>query len=103
MKEKQDFFRENGEILPKIDKESEIISGTRKFRTSLEVEVTEIIKLWKYIKNMIFNLRNDFDVSCRLMMILSRDTFDHHTRKLPQFLMEILEKWYQSITESLCD
>merc|ERR1740139_841919 len=35
-----------------------------KFRSSLEQEVTQIIILWKYIKNLVLNIKPDFDVSC---------------------------------------
>ena len=81
---------------------SQTIKGTSKLRSTLEFEATELLRLWKYIKNVIFNLRNDFDISCRLMMVLARDTFEHNTTALPDFVIGFLENWYAGITGVLC-
>ena len=69
----------------------------------LEKETKQIVILWKYIKNLIINLKNDFELSCRLLKVLSKDTFTHHTKKLPDWLIEIMSDWYDDLEPTLCE
>lgn len=93
---------------PFLTEEEKLIEARRKrpfikLGSTLEKEVTQIVVLWKYIKNLILNLKKDFDVSCRLLKVLAKDTFDHHTKELPEWLIEIMEKWYQELLPTLCE
>ena len=74
-----------------------------KLGETLESEILEIIKLWKYILNLITNIKEDFEVSCRLMKKLARETFNHHTSALPSWLQEIMGDWYEDLELTLCD
>lgn len=74
-----------------------------KLGETLETEILDIIKLWKYILNLITNIKEDFEVSCRLIKKLSRETFNHHTADLPDWLQNIMEGWYQDLESTLCD
>lgn len=74
-----------------------------KLGETLEAEILDIIKLWKYILNLILNIKEDFEVSCRLTKKLSRETFNHHTEDLPDWLREIIGGWYEELELTLCD
>ena len=73
-----------------------------KLGETLEKEAKQIITLWKYMKNLILNLKLDFELSCRLLKFLSKETFDHHTEDLPKWLVEIMKDWYDDLEETLC-
>ena len=73
-----------------------------KLGETLEKEAKQIITLWKYMKNLILNLKLDFELSCRLLKFLSKETFDHHTIDLPEWLVEIMKDWYDDLEETLC-
>jgi hypothetical protein len=74
-----------------------------KLGETLESEILDILKLWKYILNLITNIKEDFEVSCRLIKKLARETFNHHTADLPEWLQNIMEGWYQELELTLCD
>ena len=69
----------------------------------LEKEAMQIITLWKYIKNLILNMKQDFDLTCRLLKKLGKETFDHHTEEIPEWLIEIMSDWYDDLEPTLCD
>lgn len=70
--------------------------------SDLEKEISEIVILWKYLKNLILNLVNDFDVSCRLLRVLVKDTMEHHTIKLPFWLKKIVYRWFEPLNQRIC-
>ena len=69
----------------------------------LETEIKEILKLWKYIKNLILMLKEDFSISCRLLQSMARETFDFNIKDLPDWLKEIFNMWYDDFQMTLCD
>ena len=69
----------------------------------LENEIKEILKLWKYIKNLILMLKDNFALSCRLLKSMAKETLEYHTKTLPDWLMDIFSGWYADFEVSLCD
>ena len=86
-----------------IKKERQILLKKIPRSTTLKREISHIIILWMYIKNLILNVKTNFDISCRLMKKMARDTFDHHTEELPDWLIDIMSKWYDEIDVKLCN
>lgn len=82
---------------------SDSVAMKIKLGETLESEILDIIKLWKYILNLITNIKEDFEVSCRLIKKLSRETFNHHTADLPDWLQNIMGDWYEELELTLCD
>ena len=80
---------------------SEDLASVPEF-SDLKKEITEIVVLWKYIKNLILNLVSDFDVSCRLLKVLSADTVHHHTSRLPKWLQKTVFRWFEPLYQRIC-
>ena len=65
-------------------------------------EIEQILAVWKFIKKQILELKTKYNMSCRLLKRLSKNTVRYYVRDFPRWLRRIYFKWYKSLARDLC-